>query len=61
MDHPNIVPFRGVTLEPPQLVSDWTKNIMVFLKERPNTNRLGLVRVPPPPLSEWGSRILIVH
>ena len=23
LSHPNIVPFKGITLEPPQLVSEW--------------------------------------
>jgi len=49
MRHPNIVPFRGATLNPPQLVSDWMKDLMGFIKERPNINRLGPVRLPPPP------------
>jgi len=61
MSHPNVVQFRGVTLNPPQLVSDWMKDLMEFIKESPNTNRLGLVRVPPPlpRLHKWGSAVLI--
>ena len=49
MCHPNIIPFLGATLNPPQLVSDWmpSGNLTEFLRERMNANRLGLVRVPP--------------
>ena len=49
MRHPNIVPFHGTTLNPPQLVSDWMEygNLTEFLRERTSANRLGLVRVPP--------------
>ena len=54
--HPNIVPFHGATLDPPQLISEWMYDLMEFIKERPKTNRLGLVRVPPP--YEWGCRVL---
>ena len=47
--HPNIIPFHGVTLDPLQLVFDWMENgaLPEFLKEHPNTNRFGLVRVTP--------------
>ena len=49
MRHPNIVPFHGATLDPPQLVSDWmgSGSLTDFLMKRTNANRLGLVRVPP--------------
>lgn len=45
--HPNIVPFHGATLDPLQLISDWTEygDLPVFLKAHPKANRLGLVRV----------------
>ena len=49
MRHPNIVQFHGATLNPPQLVSDWMGDLMEFIKEHPSINRLGLVRLPPPP------------
>lgn len=54
MNHPNIVPFRGVALNPPQPVSDWmgSGNIREFLREHPDANRLGLVR--PSPYSQSG-------
>ena len=57
--HPNIVPFYGVSLDPPQLVSDWmvSGDLTEFITERPNANRLGLVRAPL--MSEVLSRILI--
>ena len=46
--HPNVVPFRGVTTVPLQLVSDWMSggNIMEYLKEHPGADRLSLVRSP---------------
>jgi len=49
MDHPNIAPFRGVTLDPPQLVSDWMPagDISEYINKRPDVNLLGLVGVPP--------------
>lgn len=45
--HQNIVPFHGATLDPLQLVSDWMEHsdLPRFLKEHPNTNHLGLVRL----------------
>ena len=55
-NHPNIVLFRGATLDPPQLVSDWMTDLIGFIEEHPETNRLGLVRVPP--LYECGCRVL---
>ena len=46
--HPNIVPFRGVTIVPLQLISDWTPggNVMEYIKEHPGADRLSLVRFP---------------
>lgn len=47
--HPNIVPVRGITTEPFQLVSDWVPgwNLTEFVKERPNGyGSLGLVGIP---------------
>ena len=43
--HPNIVPFRGVTIVPLQLIFDWMSggNIMEYIKEHPGADRLGLV------------------
>ena len=47
MVHPNIVPFYGVTLEPPQIVSDCmvSGDIPGFIREHPDADRLGLVSV----------------
>ena len=44
--HPNIVPFRGVTIVPLQLIFDWMSggNIMEYITEHPGADRLGLVR-----------------
>ena len=43
--HPNIVPFRGVTIVPLQLIFDWMSggNIMEYIKGHPSADRLGLV------------------
>jgi serine/threonine protein kinase len=58
IQHPNIVPFLGVTVDPPQLVSDWMEHgdLMDFLKKFPETNRLGLVCIFP--TVHTGSRVL---
>ena len=49
MDHPNIVPLRGVTLNPLQLISDWMQagDLSKHLNKCPDVNRLGLVCVLP--------------
>lgn len=48
MSHPNIVPFHGITFRPPQLVSDlMKKDLMGYINEHPDINRLGLVRPRP--------------
>lgn len=45
MDHPSIVPFRGATLNPLQLVSNWMQagNLTEYTNKHPGINRLGLV------------------
>ena len=50
LNHPNIVPFKGVTLEPPQLVSEWMPG--GELRKHTMNNRhaslIGLVSPSPP-------------
>ena len=47
LNHPNIVPFRGVTLEPPQLVSEWISGTELRVYARGNPHAiLGLVSPP---------------
>jgi len=43
--HPNVIPFLGATLDPPQLVSSWILNrgLMEYVTVHPEKNRLGLV------------------
>ena len=43
--HPNIVPFLGVTCNPPQLISDWMPggNITEYLCKNPGADRYGFV------------------
>ena len=45
LNHTNIVPFLGCTLDPPQLVSVWMLGggLMEYINERPEKNRLALV------------------
>ena len=49
LNHPNIVPFHGVTLRPLQLVSNWMQaaELIEWIKKTPKTNPLGLVGVLP--------------
>ena len=64
MNHPNIVPFRGVTLEPHQLVSDRMEggNLIEYINGRPGVNRLGLVSVPVAALvKSRSSHLFVVH
>ena len=44
-DHPNIVPFKGVTLEPLQLVSEWMPGgqLRQHLKKNPRADLIDLV------------------
>jgi serine/threonine protein kinase len=45
LNHPNLVPFKGVTLEPLQLVSEWMPNgdLREYIKRNPNADRVSLV------------------
>ena len=49
LSHQSIVPLLGVTIDPPQLVSDWMYggDLTEYITSRPNADRLSLVRVPP--------------
>lgn len=48
LKHPNIVPFLGVTTDPPQLISDWMPNgnVVEYMQLHPDADRLGLVCPP---------------
>ena len=45
LNHPNIVPFRGVTIEPLQLVSEWMPGgeLRHYVKKNRNSNLINLV------------------
>lgn len=48
MDHPNIVPLLGVTIDPLLLISDWMPcgDLTRYMANNADVNRLGLVRFP---------------
>jgi len=48
LDHPNIVPFKGVTFEPPQLVSEWMEGgeLREYIRNNPHANLVSLVSPP---------------
>ena len=50
LNHPHIVPFMGVTLEPLQLVSGWMPGgeLRSYIKTNPHTNLISLVSQPLP-------------
>ena len=43
--HPNIVPLLGVTIDPPQLISDRMPggNLTEYVSSHPDTDRISLV------------------
>ena len=45
LDHPNIVPLKGVTLDPLRLVWEWMPGgeLREYLKKHPDANSLSLV------------------
>jgi serine/threonine protein kinase len=52
LEHPNIVPFLGVTIDPLELISDWMPggDLPGYIANHPNVDRLSLVGVPYNPL-----------
>ena len=49
LDHPNVVPFRGVTFEPLQLISEWMPGgeLREYVKNNLDTNLISLVGGSP--------------
>jgi serine/threonine protein kinase len=47
LEHPNIVPFLGITSVPLQLISEWMPggDLTEYVKKYPGVGRLGLVGV----------------
>lgn len=45
LNHPNIIPFIGVTRKPMQFVSEWMPNgtLPDYINENPEADRVGLV------------------
>ena len=50
LTHTNILPLRGITITPFQLISDWTSDgdLPGYIEKNPNTDRLKLVGAIPP-------------
>ena len=48
LKHPNVLPFLGATIDPPQLVSVWMRggNLTNYLNKNADADELGLVGVP---------------
>lgn len=49
LEHPNIIPLLGATIDPPQLVLDWMcgGDLTEYITNNPDANRQDLVRLPP--------------
>jgi len=49
LNHPNIVPLLGATIDPPQLVSDWMLcgDLVGYIVDHADADRLGLVGILP--------------
>ena len=49
LNHPNVVPFRGVTFEPLQLISEWMPGgeLQEYIKNNRNTSLISLVGPSP--------------
>ena len=45
LTHPNVVPFVGVTIDPPQIVSRWMPggNLTTYIESNPHRDRISLV------------------
>lgn len=54
LKHANVVPFTGVTFEPPQIVSEWMPrgDLTTYIESNPHAERVYLVSslfgLPPP-------------
>jgi len=54
LEHPNIVPFLGITSTPLQLISEWMPggDLTEYIRKHPDTDRLRLVGFLPPTLDD---------
>ena len=45
LDHPNILPLLGITIEPLQLISNWVSggNLLEYVRKHPEADQLKLV------------------
>ena len=61
LNHPNIAPFKGATLEPPQLVSEWMPggHLREYIKNGHRANLIDLVS-PFPFLPAHEHRLILV-
>ena len=48
MTHPNVLPLLGITVTPPQLISNWVSggNLLGYVQKNPDADQLRLVGVP---------------
>ena len=58
LNHPNIVPFKGVTLQPPQLVSEWMPggHLHEYIK---NNHCANLIDLASPPLPSYQRHLIL--
>ena len=49
LTHPNVLPLLGVTITPPQLISNWMSggDLPEYIKKHTDIDRLRLVGIPP--------------
>lgn len=54
LEHPNIVPLLGVTVNPLELISDWMPggDLPTYIANHPNVDRVSLVGTPSTLLSQ---------
>jgi len=48
LTHPNVLPLLGISITPPQLISEWMPggDLPKYIEKNPEVNRLGLVCLP---------------
>jgi serine/threonine protein kinase len=54
LEHPNIVPLLGATVDPFELISDWMSggDLPGYIANNQNADRVSLVGTPPTALTE---------
>jgi len=61
LDHPNVVAFKGITLNPLQLVSEWIPGgeLREYIKKNPDANRINLVGSFLPASTQYLTLVLV--